>query len=183
MSTEIEVEIKARSDRPKQELEEDILEYGEYIDSYNQKDIYLNHPSRDFSETDEALRIRFINKDPYITYKGPKLDEVSKSREEIETKLIEPEKHKKILKKLGFKEAAEINKKRYEYKINDFKILIDKVTGLGTYIEIETKSNKDKYEESVKETKNIARELGFQEKELITKSYLELKLEKNKNVE
>ena len=54
-------------------------------------DVYYNHPSRDFVQTDEALRIRHRviqgKSQLRITYKGPKLDVLTKTRKELELPL------------------------------------------------------------------------------------------------
>lgn len=54
-------------------------------------DVYYNHPSRDFVLTDEALRIRHRvvkgESQLRITYKGPKLDAITKTRKELELPL------------------------------------------------------------------------------------------------
>ncbi|OUJ18953.1 Adenylate cyclase CyaB, class 2 (thermophilic) [Methanonatronarchaeum thermophilum] len=174
----IEVEIKAEIKTPIKNLEEKILEHGSYVNTQTQKDIYFNHPSRDFAQTDEALRIRKTNNKTYLTYKGTKLDKVSKSREEIETPISNYSKHKKILTKLGFKPVEEIKKTRKKYKINQYKILIDKIDELGTYIEIETETTPNQYKKSLEGAKKHIKKLGFTEKDYIQKSYLEMKLEK-----
>ena len=48
-----------------------------------QVDEYYAHPARDFAITDEALRLRTENNLTVITYKGPKLDRETKTREEF----------------------------------------------------------------------------------------------------
>ncbi len=47
-------------------------------------DVYYRHPARDFAATDEALRIRRVGPANRITYKGPKVDPTTKTRQEIE---------------------------------------------------------------------------------------------------
>src|SRR3954466_6244760 len=49
-----------------------------------QEDAYLGHPSRDFGQTNEALRIRRIGESNRVTYKGPRRGGPTKPREEIE---------------------------------------------------------------------------------------------------
>src|SRR5207253_2313519 len=49
-----------------------------------QIDCYFRHPSRDFAQTDEALRIRTVGNEHWITYKGPKIDLETKTRRELE---------------------------------------------------------------------------------------------------
>ncbi|MHA1893045.1 MAG: class IV adenylate cyclase, partial [Candidatus Helarchaeota archaeon] len=74
------------------------------------EDTYFKHPKRDFSKTDEALRIRKTNEKRYLTYKGPKLDNTTKTREEIEIEVEEIKNLEKILIKLGFKKVPKIKK-------------------------------------------------------------------------
>ena len=50
-------------------------------------DLYFAHPSRDFVQTDEALRLRRKGDANCITYKGPKIDATTKTRREIELPL------------------------------------------------------------------------------------------------
>ena len=60
------------------------------IGKFTHSDEYFQHPCRDFQKTDEALRVRTTslakdkNKFHYLTYKGVKLFEVGKTRQEIE---------------------------------------------------------------------------------------------------
>ena len=64
---------------------------GEELGVVEETDVYYNHPSRDFVQTDEALRIRYRivegKSQLRITYKGPKLDAVTKTRKELELPL------------------------------------------------------------------------------------------------
>jgi len=89
MTFEVEVKIKAYN---LEILEELLIEKGAtIIDIINQRDHYFNHPSKDFQETDEAVRIREEGDLIYLTYKGPKIDKKSKSRieEQVEVKSFE----------------------------------------------------------------------------------------------
>ena len=64
---------------------------GKELGVVEETDVYYNHPSRDFVQTDEALRIRHRivagKSQLRITYKGPKLDAVTKTRKELELPL------------------------------------------------------------------------------------------------
>ena len=81
-----------------------------------QVDRYFSHPSRDFGKTDEALRIRRIGNAVVITYKGPKLDGETKSREEIEIELPPGDESARqmieLLSALGFQPVGEVCKVR-----------------------------------------------------------------------
>jgi len=69
-----------------------LTDLGAAISSPHEEwDLYFVHPVRDFAQTDEALRIR-RKKDFYaITYKGPKIDQTTKTRREIELPLGDSE--------------------------------------------------------------------------------------------
>ncbi len=109
----------------------------------NHRDIYLRHPSRDFRSTDEALRIREINGEPFITYKGPRLPGPIKIRPEIELPMVSgtPEDWLGIWTRLGFEIALSIRKLRevyrYEHVTRNLTITLDHVDSLGYFAEIE----------------------------------------------
>lgn len=71
-------------------------------------DIYFNGNQRDFRRTDEALRLRSLTVLPdgpcesLLTYKGPKLDQISNTRTEHETAVADGETAKKLLEALGY---------------------------------------------------------------------------------
>lgn len=111
-----------------------------------QEDYYFAHPSRNFVETDEALRIRRIGTENHVTYKGPKRATVSKIRKEIElafesgsTALGEL---KEMLELLGFRPVRNVKKQRtpfsFQHEQRKFEITIDEVEQLGTFAEVET---------------------------------------------
>ena len=53
--------------------------------------LLLRPSARDFAATDEALRIRRVGDANFVTYKGPKLDQSTKTRREIEVPLADGE--------------------------------------------------------------------------------------------
>ncbi|ACX73426.1 adenylyl cyclase CyaB [Methanocaldococcus vulcanius M7] len=172
----IEVEVKVKIDN-KEEISKKLKELGfKYIKKKFQEDIYFNGIDRDFKKTDEALRIRDEDGNFFITYKGPKLDNISKTREEIEVKIEDKEKMRKILKKLGFKEVPPIRKIREIYKKGDIEASIDEVDSLGTFLELEkpVKSMEEK-DNALKEILTILKALNISNDNIIRKSYLELR--------
>src|SRR5579883_1372511 len=77
-----EVEVKYRS-ADHDQLRRLLLELGAREDApVDQEDVYLRHPSRDFAQTHEALRLRHIGAENRITYKGPRFPGPTKTREE-----------------------------------------------------------------------------------------------------
>jgi len=164
----LELEMKAKIDKYTKGRIDQILRKAELLEEKVEEDTYFSSPIRDFKETDEALRIRYSGGNAIITYKGPKLDKISKSREEFEAFVsgdIE-----QILQKLGYKKILNVRKKRKVYLYKDYTVSIDDVEDLGEYIEVEIKS------ENLQDIKRIENlfEVLFLESE--RRSYLELLL-------
>ncbi len=161
---EVEVKFKVEGDVLKR-----IESIAEFLKEVREEDYYFNHPCRDFRESDEALRIRKSD-GVFLTYKGPKVDAETKTREEIEVEIDEFEKAFKMLERLGFKFVAKVSKVRRIYALNDVKVTMDRVEGLGEFVEIELES--EELEEGKKRIFEIAKALGL--KNPIRESYLEL---------
>src|SRR5260370_27645208 len=108
-------------------------------------DHYFNSPDRDFARTDEALRIRRIGSANFVTYKGPKRDAQTKTRTEIEVPLAEgadtAEACVQFLTHLGYRSVAVVQKQRRIYHLErdnfSLEVCLDKVQGLGRFVEIE----------------------------------------------
>ena len=139
-----EIELKAQYDSSKRpELEQHLKEQGfQEIRAFTQQDEYFNHPKRDFKKTDEALRIRREQHNDgtshcCITYKGANDSHIGQSRRELETRVEDEHKMRQILLALGFRSAAEVKKRRKEYKKEDLTVCLDELDGLGNYIEVE----------------------------------------------
>ncbi|AEH07228.1 class IV adenylate cyclase [Methanothermococcus okinawensis] len=186
----IEVELKAKLEK------DEILNFIRKLEDLGFKriikkeetDIYYNGIDRDFRKTDEALRIRkSVNMDGidnmdikyvryYLTYKGPKMDNISKTREELEVQVSDGETTKKILEKLGFKPVKPIVKIREIYKRDDIEISIDEVKDVGNYVEFEkiVEFTSEK-ENAINELINLMKSLNISKDKLIKTSYLELR--------
>ena len=162
----LEVEIKARIDV--EELKGKLSRLGaEFIGDQYQLDTYFHHPCRDFQESDEVLRVRAVSGRYLLTYKGKRLDSQTKTREEIEIEV--DEKIFDILKALNFSKAKRIEKQRGLYRWDNLKICLDRVEGLGEFLELEGDSWQSK-----EKMFQLLEELGVQKGKLIRKSYLEL---------
>jgi adenylate cyclase class 2 len=136
----LEIEIKTRSKNNSQ-VEKVLLDRGATpMGEQDQVDEYFNHPCRDFAETDEALRLRKDSKGK-ITYKGPKIDRFTKTREEIEMEIDDLDKMAAILVHLGFRSVARVKKKRKEYVLDGVTVSLDSVEGLGDFVELEVQGN------------------------------------------
>ncbi|WP_296798717.1 class IV adenylate cyclase [uncultured Methanobrevibacter sp.] len=137
----IEVEVKAKIENF-EDMKKKLENLGAIKSKKEfQEDIYFNSPIVDFANTDEALRIRTTKENEktniFITYKGPKIDSKSKTREEIEIEIEDSEKCSKIFQHLGFTKVRAVRKNRQYYTYKNFEISLDDVEGLEPYMEIE----------------------------------------------
>ncbi len=176
----IEIEAKAYAD-DLQVIEKKILSMGAKLTwQGEQKDIYYNHPARDFASTDEALRVREEGEKVILTYKGPKIDDITKTREEIKVNVEDTPSIKEILIKLGFKEVGVVKKHRKKYILREFKICLDNVADLGCFVEIESLFYPKKSNENIEmQREDILKFLDeLKIKKMERRSYLELLLDK-----
>ena len=147
-------------------------------------DTYYAHPSRDFAQTDEALRIRQIGSATWITYKGPKVDSTTKTRREIELPLsADPELVNDwagLLEALGFAPVMEVRKIRRKAAVpwQNRKVLatLDDVKNVGTFVELELIADQSELQAARDCIASLAEALGLRQSE--RRSYLELLLER-----
>lgn len=174
---EVEVKVRAEHARIRSFLE---ASGAEKVKVEEQSDIYFAAPHRDFAKTDEALRIRTLNEKSILTYKGPKLDAVSKTRKEFET-FVDEENATLILHALGFSEAGTVRKVREVYRVGEITVCLDSVEGLGEFLEVEIVVGvESELEASRTRLFEFLAKLGLGESDSIRTSYLELVLEKQK---
>ena len=150
----------------------------------DQRDWYFNHPVRDFGRTDEAFRIRSVDRSHAVTYKGPLVDSRTKTRREIEIPFAESdarEKFAQILQLLGFRPVREVHKQRRTSRLQwherGFEIALDAVEGLGQFLEIETIADEDGRPAAQAAVQSLAAHLQLSTPERA--SYLSLLLEKD----
>ena len=168
----LEIESKAKVDNL-YEIENKLIELNaKFVCEEFHEDLYFNHACRDFSRTDEALRLRKVGDKVFLTYKGPKIDKKTKTREEFEVEVNNFDNMREILKKLNFIEVTTIRKKRRYFKLREYTVCLDEVENLGYFVEIEKKTGEYNPEELLKLLKKL------KAKQIITKSYLEMALER-----
>ncbi len=144
-----------------------IIELGGVFQKMEQHvDTYLRHPCRDFRATDEALRIRQIDDESFVTYKGKRLDGPIKIRPEIELPLTEntTDSWLQIWENLGFEKLKQVKKTRESFQLDRssglITVTLDRVSGLGHFVEIErVLSDKSQIEAAQREILGLAEEL------------------------
>jgi len=150
-----------------------------FLEEKREEDTYYQHPCRDFAETDEALRIRrHGGRPPELTYKGPKrVVGGAKTRREETVTLGDGEAMHRILLALGFRPVATVSKTRRYYRLGDVLVTLDRVEGLGCFLEAEYQGAGGPEEAAAAIEETLTR-LGVERLPRTTLSYLELLLEK-----
>jgi adenylate cyclase class 2 len=196
----IEVEQKYRL-RDVGELERQLARLGATEGPLERhRDTYYRHPSRDFAQTREALRIRRVltlqpaeqgseagdNEEATtrVTYKGPYTPAGVKSRPELEWRIdpCDPDGQNlaQLLNYLGLSEVLTVHKTRRSFHLErDNKpvtITIDEAHGIGMFAEIETiAADPADGAASAALVTAVAEQLGLREVE--QRSYLRMALE------
>ena len=178
MREELEAKIRLRDCREAEKIRKRLVERGGIlVERVVEIDAYYQHPCRDFSRTDEALRIRVSENNGSrrvkVAYKGPReIKGVAKSREEIEVE-VGGESIRDLLERLGFRRVAVVEKTREYYSVAGGRLIvsIDEVKGLGCFIEVEARRGE------VEAIEAFLEEVGLEGYKPIYKSYLELILE------
>ena len=165
------------------------------LGTVRQADTYYDVPHRSFADTDEALRLRHETREggteeregdtaederetTDLTYKGPLIEAASKTREEAETAVTDPDATGAILDALGFAPAARVTKHRERFVLGAYTVALDSVEDLGTFVEVERTVEAD---DGIGAARDGARELladlGLDPDDQIRTSYLELLLD------
>ena len=155
-------------------------------DAVEQQDRYYRHPTRDFAVTDEALRIRQVGSESWMTYKGPRVDTSTKTRRELEVNLpagrSSADCYDQLLKLLGFQQLGNVTKSRRTATIAragwDVSVVLDEVLSLGCFVELETIVLLEQLQDAEQVIDQVAVELGLFQAERT--SYLELLIAEGK---
>lgn len=172
-----EVELKVRADHSQVR---DVLRETDatHVERVVQEDTYYDAPDRNFAETDEALRTRDERPDSgeartELTYKGPLVEEASKTREEAEISVEDADALEAILSGLGYEPAATVHKERERYELDGYTVTLDSVEGLGEFVEVETETEDD-VATAREGAIDVLERLGLDPDEQIRTSYLGL---------
>jgi len=151
-------------------------------ESRQEADHYFNAPDRDFARTDEALRIRRIGAENFVTYKGPKRDLQTKTRTEIEVPLAHGDEaaadFTRVLVHLGYRAVAVVRKCRRAFHLERdgfrLEVTLDQVDDVGAFAELEIVAEEAELEAARAILLRVADELGLKNAE--RRSYLEMLL-------
>ena len=135
----------------------------------DEADHYFNAPDRDFAGTGEAFRLRRIGPRNCLTYKGPRLPGLAKTRPEIEVAIGDgdhaAEGMIRLLSHLGYRPVEVVRKRRSIYRIARqgfaLEICLDEVAKLGHFVEVEIMAPPEQRAAAEAVLKATADELGL----------------------
>lgn len=184
----IEVEIKLPLRR--QEKTEETGRIAEVLCSmgfrkaarFRQRDTYFDNEAGEIRGGGKALRIRETEDlmkgvvTAELNFKGPRMDQVSMTRQELETELGQAETGRRILAALGFSPVLpEVVKERTEYCREEITAALDRVEGLGDFLELEILADEETENGKVlQKLEELLGELGYQMGDTVTRSYLSM---------
>ena len=173
----LEVELKVKIPSLDPAREQLVRRNAQSCGKVHEHDVYYNAPHRDFSITDEAVRVRYTGDHAVVTYKGPKIKKFGlKAREELNFAVESGKIFETMLDRLGFTKTLEVNKWRETFWLGTASVSLDTVDGLGTFAEIEVIVENES-DNPTGQIGKIAKEIGV-DGEPILASYLELLLAK-----
>ena len=184
----IEVEVKLPLRR--QEKTEETGRIAEVLCSmgfrkaarFRQRDTYFDNEAGEIRGGGKALRIRETEDlmkgivTAELNFKGPRMDQVSMTRQELETEVGQAETGRRILAALGFSPVLpEVVKERTEYRRKEITAALDRVEGLGDFLELEILADEETENGKVlQKLEELLGELGYQMGDTVTRSYLSM---------
>jgi len=185
---EVELKVRAAHDPVRDRLRAMEADDGGAV---QQRDRYYDAPHRSFADRDEALRVRPEapvppDADPIdrrtdtrtlLTHKGPRIEDGSKTRREVETEVANADAIEVLLEGLGFEPAVTVEKRRDRYRLNDVTVSLDTVDALGSFVEVETKvQGEGAIDGAETRVRDRLTALGLDPESHVPDSYLELLL-------
>lgn len=139
MAVEIETKLKVDSLTPVTERLRALD--ARFVAHQDQEDLYCDNHHGHMVRQDKCLRVRIQTTDQstqsFITFKGPKQEADVKRRQEIEMPVPDADQAKALLEGLGYEQKLVVHKRRELWSYKQCLIGLDRVTDLGTFVEIE----------------------------------------------
>jgi adenylate cyclase class 2 len=147
-----------------------------------QSDEYFNHRQLRFELQDIALRIRQVDEDYVLTFKGPNRDANTKIRTEVEVEFSkdDADKMSQMFLGMGMHSVAKVCKQRDTIVIRwqgaNVEVCLDAVQEVGYFVELEiVAENDDDVPAAIEKLETLATKFDLADS--ITTSYLELLLQ------
>ena len=149
---------------------------------FRQRDTYFDNTAGEIRAGGKALRIRETEDliqgkvTAELNFKGPRMDQISMTRQELETEVGQAETGRQILAALGyFPVPPEVVKERTEYRRENITACLDQVEGLGDFLELEIiVPEPEGATAALRRLEALLGELGYQMSDTVTRSYLSM---------
>ena len=167
MQPDFETEVKIALEDDSSQIQADLRRLGfTLVEERHFEDNYLlDLPGNFLQKKKCSLRVRMIPEGGELTFKGPpEGDRYFKVREEMNTRVTDPQKLLEILKRLGFQIFFRYQKYRTIFKRGKLLAMVDKLP-IGAYFELEGEKE---------EIQKAAESLGFSPQSFIVASYMQL---------
>ncbi len=143
----IEIEVQAIIKNPK-EVEKKLRRIGKFIKTRKQIDKYFVPPQRNFFAKEppiEYLRVRYEKDKNHLNYSFLHFGKNGwlRKTDEYETLIKEPKTVEELFKKIGLIPKVTVTKTRKYFDCGNFEVTLDKIKGLGNFMEVEAKRSLD----------------------------------------
>jgi adenylate cyclase class 2 len=149
-------------------------------------DIYFNSVHRDLIKSEECVRLRFSGDWAELTWKPPTTEEMRIERQFWKQELNLPitgsvEPWREMLRRLDFTEYVVVEKRRTYRKIDETtSIMIDEVTDVGVFVEIETMAEHP--EAALQKNRDIVKALDLERSPVVNTPYRDMAFSRKKPV-
>ena len=179
---DIEVELTFELDDP-ESARTKIKSVAEQKGEIYQKDTYYTPKHKNYVQQrpiSDWLRIRETDKGDDVAFKHWHNQDDAKavSCDEFETKVEDIDQLKKIFEQLEIGELIVVEKKRTIYQYQDIEIVLDIITDLGWFIELEAKGEYQSIDQAKERLYSVLKELDIKVGEQDFKGYPHRLLEK-----
>lgn len=167
---EIEVKFKIKDiDAIKRKIKKIGIQYK---GRFSLIDTWFDTPNKQLRKKKRGLRLRLQGRKKILTFKRDEiLNHLVREAEEIEVDINDSNRIRRIIEGLGFQEDLIIKKEREVWLIGKLEIVLDRVEGLGTFLELEG---------SKKDIEEVVKKLGLEKTHRITVHYSQLFADKIK---
>lgn len=153
-----------------------------------EQDTYFDNAAQQIRTEGQALRVRETTDCTtgqvvaQINFKGKKMDQITMTRQELETSVGSGETCRQLLEAIGFQRMLpEVIKERTSLKSETMTACLDQVEGLGSFLELEVLvEEQSAVEDALKQIEKILTYLDYKITDTVHTSYLSMLQKKRK---
>lgn len=187
MSQEIEIRFKV-TEKEEQMLQDWLKANAKFVKSAHQEEVYFSNPENSFKFVNEEmdglidasdyLRVRRTEKGDSVClkrwHKDPDRAGMYTHCDEYEYDVSEGDTAIELFLQLGYTDKTELIKDRAVYSADEFEIVIDKIKGLGTFVEVECKKEFENPKDGQKAIYSFLKSLGFEQINQQNRGYISM---------